>query len=161
MGYKDSCVLTYPFPPDLLTLVRFLTRQLHTILSRNRGFRDHRGRPRAVHFLGRRSSQTYAWNVAPSDIWRPPSACPTSRTALYAVLLHCCFFFLFSWLLPPLAVAWGTALQAGRSRVRFQMVMVIFHWHNPSGRTMALGLTLPLTEMSTRNIFGGVKAACA
>jgi hypothetical protein len=23
----------------------------------------------------------------------------------------------------------------------------IFHWHNPSGRTMALGLTLPLTEI--------------
>ena len=28
----------------------------------------------------------------------------------------------------------------------------IFHWHNPSGRNMALGLTQPLTEMSTRNI---------
>jgi len=27
----------------------------------------------------------------------------------------------------------------------------IFHWHNPSGRTMALSLTQPLTEMSTRN----------
>jgi hypothetical protein len=27
----------------------------------------------------------------------------------------------------------------------------IFHWHNPSGCTMTLGLTLPLTEMSTRN----------
>jgi hypothetical protein len=26
------------------------------------------------------------------------------------------------------------------------------HWHNPSGRTMALGSTQPLTEMSTRNI---------
>jgi hypothetical protein len=25
----------------------------------------------------------------------------------------------------------------------------IFHRHNPSGRTMALGLTQPLTEMST------------
>jgi hypothetical protein len=31
----------------------------------------------------------------------------------------------------------------------------IFHWHNPSGRTMALGSTQPLTEMSTRNIFLG------
>jgi hypothetical protein len=31
----------------------------------------------------------------------------------------------------------------------------IFHWHNPSGRTMALGLTQPLTEMSTRNISSG------
>ena len=35
----------------------------------------------------------------------------------------------------------------------------IFHWYNPSGRTMALGLTQPLTEMSTRNISWGVKAA--
>ena len=30
-----------------------------------------------------------------------------------------------------------------------------FHWHNPSGRTMALGLTQPLTEMSTRHISWG------
>jgi hypothetical protein len=28
----------------------------------------------------------------------------------------------------------------------------IFHWNNPSGRTMDLGLTQPLTEMSIRNI---------
>jgi hypothetical protein len=28
----------------------------------------------------------------------------------------------------------------------------IFHWHTPSSRTMALGSTQPLTEMSTRNI---------
>jgi hypothetical protein len=34
----------------------------------------------------------------------------------------------------------------------------IFHWHNPSGRTMALGLSQPLTEMSTRNISWGVNA---
>jgi hypothetical protein len=31
-------------------------------------------------------------------------------------------------------------------------VIGIFHWHNPSGRTMTLELTQPLTEMSTRNI---------
>jgi hypothetical protein len=31
-------------------------------------------------------------------------------------------------------------------------VFAIFHRHNPSGRIMALGLTRPLTEMSTRNI---------
>jgi hypothetical protein len=34
-------------------------------------------------------------------------------------------------------------------------VIGIFHWHNPSGRTMALGLTQLLTEMSTRNISWG------
>ena len=37
----------------------------------------------------------------------------------------------------------------------------IFHWHNPSGPTMAVGSTQPLTEMSTRNISWVVKAAGA
>jgi len=31
-------------------------------------------------------------------------------------------------------------------------VIGIFHWHNPSDRTMALGSTQPLTEISTRTI---------
>jgi len=31
----------------------------------------------------------------------------------------------------------------------------IFHWHNPSDRTMALGSTQPPTEMSTRSIYCG------
>jgi hypothetical protein len=34
-------------------------------------------------------------------------------------------------------------------------VIGIFHWHNPSDRSMALGWTQPLTEMSTRNISWG------
>ena len=34
-------------------------------------------------------------------------------------------------------------------------VIEIFQWHNPSGRTMALGSTQPLTEMSTRCISWG------
>jgi hypothetical protein len=33
----------------------------------------------------------------------------------------------------------------------------IFHWRNPSGNIMALEVTQPLTEMSTRNIFWEVK----
>ena len=37
----------------------------------------------------------------------------------------------------------------------------IYHWFNPSGRTMALGSTQPLTEMSTRDLPWGVKAAGA
>jgi hypothetical protein len=37
-------------------------------------------------------------------------------------------------------------------------VIEIFHWHNPSGRNMALGLNQPLTEMSTKNISLRVKA---
>ena len=36
-----------------------------------------------------------------------------------------------------------------------------FHWYNPSGRTTALGSTQSLTEMITRNIYCGVKAAGA
>jgi hypothetical protein len=34
-------------------------------------------------------------------------------------------------------------------------VIGIFHWHKPSDRTMALGSTQPLTEMSTRSISWG------
>jgi hypothetical protein len=37
----------------------------------------------------------------------------------------------------------------------------IFHWHNPFGPTMTLGLTEPLTEMNTRNNSWEVKAAGA
>jgi hypothetical protein len=36
-----------------------------------------------------------------------------------------------------------------------------FHWHNPSGRSLVLGSTQPLTEMSNRNIsWGGKGAQC-
>ena len=34
-------------------------------------------------------------------------------------------------------------------------IIGIYYWHNPSGRTMALGLTQPLTQMSIRNISWG------
>ena len=37
-------------------------------------------------------------------------------------------------------------------------VTAIFHWHNPSGHNIALGLTQLLTEKSTRNISLGIKA---
>jgi hypothetical protein len=38
-------------------------------------------------------------------------------------------------------------------------VIGIFHRYNPSDRTKALGSTQPLTEISTRSIYWGVKAA--
>jgi hypothetical protein len=54
------------------------------------------------------------------------------------------------------AVDSDTVLQAGRSRVRFPMRSLdFFNWPNPSSRTMALGPTQSLTEMSTRNLSGG------
>jgi hypothetical protein len=47
-------------------------------------------------------------------------------------------------------------LEAGRSRVRFPMKSLeFFDLSNPSSRTMAMGLTQPLTEMSTKNLPGG------
>jgi hypothetical protein len=36
-------------------------------------------------------------------------------------------------------------------------VIEFFNWFNPSGRTMALGSTQPLTKMSTRNLPGGTR----
>jgi len=53
------------------------------------------------------------------------------------------------------AVGWGTALQTSSIP---DGVTGIFHWHNLSDRTMALGLAQPLTEMSARNISWEVKA---
>ena len=51
-------------------------------------------------------------------------------------------------------VGWGTALQVGRLRVRFPILLLEFFVDIIlPGRAMALGLTQPLTEMSTRNIF--------
>jgi hypothetical protein len=39
-------------------------------------------------------------------------------------------------------------------------VIGIIHWHNPSGCTVALESTQPLTEMSTRDIFWGNGGQC-
>jgi hypothetical protein len=48
-------------------------------------------------------------------------------------------------------------LQAGRSPVRDPDEVDFFNLPNPSSRTIALGSTQPLTEMSTRNLPGGKK----
>ena len=50
---------------------------------------------------------------------------------------------------------------AGRGGSIPDGVIGIFQRHNPSGRPMALGSTQTLTEMSTRCISWGVKAAGA
>jgi hypothetical protein len=47
-------------------------------------------------------------------------------------------------------------LQAGRSRGQVPMRSLdFFNWPNPSGRTMALGSTQPLTEMIPGDFLGG------
>jgi hypothetical protein len=47
-------------------------------------------------------------------------------------------------------------LQVGRSRVRFPVGVIEFFFNlsNPFSSTIAVGLTQPLTEMSTRDITG-------
>ena len=52
------------------------------------------------------------------------------------------------------AIARGTDLQAGRSQVQLPMVSLEFYINIIVG----LGSTQHLTEMSTRNIYSGVKA---
>jgi hypothetical protein len=53
-------------------------------------------------------------------------------------------------------------LQARRSRARFLIRPLIFTFNlpNPSSCTMLLGLTQPLTDMSTRNVTGGNRGRC-
>jgi hypothetical protein len=48
-------------------------------------------------------------------------------------------------------------LQAGRLPVRVPDEVDLFNLPNPSSRTMALGSTQPITEMSTRKLPGGKK----
>jgi hypothetical protein len=56
-----------------------------------------------------------------------------------------------------IVVGWGSVLQAGRKRGRVPMRWTFFNLPNRSSRTMALGTTQPLTEMSTRNLPERVK----
>jgi hypothetical protein len=54
-------------------------------------------------------------------------------------------------------VGWGTTLQPGRWRFRFQTRSLDFPiWPNFSNRNMALRLTQPLVEMGTRIHPGGI-----
>jgi hypothetical protein len=48
-------------------------------------------------------------------------------------------------------------LQAERSPVRVPVKVDILNLPNPSSCTMALGSTMPLTEMSTKKLPGGKK----
>jgi hypothetical protein len=74
-----------------------------------------------------------------------------------------------SWLKPNISIRWGYAVAQlvetlwykpeGREFNSWWFIG-IFHWHNPSGRTLALGLTQPLTETSTRNICWGKGGRC-
>ena len=53
------------------------------------------------------------------------------------------------------AVGWDTRYKPEGRTFDSRWSLQIFHWHNPSGRTTALGSTEPLTETSTTNISSG------
>ena len=77
------------------------------------------------------------------------------RDATQSNLLFC----KFTLHVPGTAVAQWLGCCATNRKVAGSIpdgVIGIFHWHNPSDRTMALGSTQPLTEY-----FLGVKAAGA
>jgi hypothetical protein len=77
--------------------------------------------------------------------------------------VNTCQIYLFIYLLiyslgaRGSVLGWDTRLQAGRSRVRFLIIIGFFGWANPSCRTMSLGSTQTLTEMSTRTLPVGVR----
>jgi hypothetical protein len=59
------------------------------------------------------------------------------------------------------AFGWGTAIQNRKLAGSIPDGAIgSFHWHNLSGHTTTLGLTPPLTEISTRNIFWGKGGRC-
>jgi hypothetical protein len=54
------------------------------------------------------------------------------------------------------AVGWGAYATSRKvAGSTHDEVIWFFNWPNPSSRTMALGSTQPLPEMSTRNLPGG------
>ena len=66
-------------------------------------------------------------------------------------LLHIkkCVLMVYIWILGARGGAVGWCTSRGVTGSIPDGVPGIFHWHDPSGRTMALELTRPLTEMST------------
>jgi hypothetical protein len=82
--------------------------------------------------------------------WPRHSKCQQGYPVSYSV--YDFSFTLFSEWARGSVFGKGTMLQAGRSRVRVPMRRFFFNLPIPSSRTMALGSTQPLTEMSTRNL---------
>ena len=99
----------------------------------------------------------FLFNIPFPDVKNERSCTYTPNVWLYDLYRYFISFYfillviIFTYLFPVI----GTALQAGISRVRFPIVSLDFFIDTPSGRTMALGWTQPLTEMSTRNISWG------
>jgi len=102
-------------------------------------------------------------NLCPSVYVNSPRMTFQCRNMLQFKLNYILWFALYC-ILPSTFVVWGHAVAQlveapcyKPEGCGFDSVVSLdfFHWHNPSGRTMALGSTQPLTEMSTRNASWG------
>ena len=88
-------------------------------------------------------SVSWSHNVRfPNDLSNSISATSVRGTRRYSWLRHCSTIRKVAGSIPDGVIGFS-------------------HWHNPSDRTVALGLTQPLKDMSTRNISWWVKAAGA
>jgi hypothetical protein len=110
-------------------------------------------RAKTVHALDRSATLTDHEEMRRSTNWEVLGADHNSIVCLRPKYLQAeikkrkYYFLLFCIGARGSVVGWGTMLQTGRSPDFF----------NPSNRTMALGSTQPVTEMSTRNLPGGKK----
>jgi hypothetical protein len=78
--------------------------------------------------------------------------CNLSQVCPAVLLMYCFILYVLNM---GTAVAWWLRCCATNQKVAGSIpygVIGIFHWHNPPDRTIALGSTQPLTEMSTRRI---------
>jgi hypothetical protein len=81
---------------------------------------------------------------------------PGTNSKIALALLLECLSYRIQW--GPLLVAQWLRYCATNRKVAGSIpdgVIGIFHWYNPSDRTMALGSTQPLKEMSTTSISWG------
>ena len=62
----------------------------------------------------------------------------------------CVYVYIYIYTVGSGPVGWGTELQAERCGFDSQWAIGMFHWLNPSGRTVTLGSTHPPAEMSSR-----------
>jgi hypothetical protein len=93
-----------------------------------------------------------SWNLEASTFWNPQGLSRPVMGLLYPLYIALINMGARCWLRSWLR-NYATSRKVAGSIP--DDVIGIFHLHIPSGHTMALGSTQPLTEMSTRNISWG------